>query len=190
MSQKRIMHFLSEIHEFFLDAAKEIQNGGAEYSESKKWLNIWWPADELQLIHLCTEDRLKAFYQEAEGLLQLVTKEKFIELPSLLIQDAIRLNQNLIKLPFQTEDLKINLSYNIWEFYQNFLIGIDIPIEETSSDYLIDRTSDTWSSWEQWCQEVIWYGNKKGAYLYTIQQMKAKVPISSSYSQQEIAGHH
>ena len=21
-------------------------------------------------------------------------------------------------------------------------------------------------SWEDWCREVIWYGNKKGAYLY------------------------
>jgi len=21
--------------------------------------------------------------------------------------------------------------------------------------------------WDDWCREVIWYGNKKGAYLYT-----------------------
>ena len=183
---------LLAINTFFIDEAKKIQNGGAEYCESKKWLNIWWPADELQLITLCTENRLNDFYDEAEQLLKLLLKEKGLDMPALLLHEAIQLNQNLIKLPFQTQDLGFQMSYNIWEFYQNHLIGIDIPIQEQSSKHFVDRTSEGWSTWEQWCQEVIWYGNKKGAYLY---KLRTSDQIdSSSYleqtSEEQISGHY
>ena len=117
-------------------------------------------------------------------------KEKFIEVPKLLLHEAIQLNQSLIKHPFQKEDLEINFSYNIWEFYQNQLIGVDIPIEEKPSQYLIDRTTDTWSSWDQWCQEVIWYGNKKGAYLYKLRSVENIPSYLAQTAEVQIAGHH
>ena len=84
------------------------------------------------------------------------------------------------------------MSYNIWEFYQNHLIGIDIPIEEQSSKHVVDRTSEGWSTWEQWCQEVIWYGNKKGAYLYKLKPSDQVVPSSNleQNSEKQIAGHY
>jgi predicted AlkP superfamily pyrophosphatase or phosphodiesterase len=44
---------------------------------------------------------------------------------------------------------------------------------------MIDRTSKTYTSWEQWYREVIWYGNKKGAYLY-----------GSEAVGRQLAGHH
>ena len=191
MEQVQSFTVLSEINDSFINAAKRIQNGGSEFCESKKWLNLFWPDDELQLINLCTENRLEDFYFEAEALLNLVLKEKFIEVPKLLLHEAIQLNQSLIKHPFQKEDLEINFSYNIWEFYQNQLIGVDIPVEEKPSRYLIDRTTDTWSSWEQWCQEVIWYGNKKGAYLY---KLHLSENTASSYldqnAEEQIEGHY
>ena len=191
MEQVQAFPVLSEIRDSFINAAKRIQNGGSEFCESKKWLNLLWPDDELQLIKLCTENRLEEFYSEAEALLNLMLKEKFVEVPKLLLHEAIQLNQSLIKYPFQKEDLEINFSYNIWEFYQNQLIGVDIPIEEKPSKYLIDRTTDTWSSWDQWCQEVIWYGNKKGAYLYKLHHSES---TDSSYldqnAEEQIEGHY
>ena len=30
----------------------------------------------------------------------------------------------------------------------------------------VDRERQSWWSWDDYCREVIWYGNKKGAYLY------------------------
>ena len=96
----------------------------------------------------------------------------------------------VLKIVEKPENLDIEISYNIWEFYQNFLIGINIPIEEKSSHYYIDRTSVTWASWEQWCQEVIWYGNKKGAYLYPIQIIGAQFLTHESAMEREIAGHY
>ena len=49
---KNSMPILSQIHEFFFNEASSIQNGGPEYCRSIKFLNIWWPADELQMIKL------------------------------------------------------------------------------------------------------------------------------------------
>lgn len=157
---------LSDVREFFRNEARKIQNGGIEYVHSKEWLNIWWPADEHIMIKLCVENKLGLFYQEAERLLERYLKETFLELPQQLLREFILLNSSLIKRPFQTEDLEVNLSYNIWEFYQSVLAGTRIPLENRRCTHHIDRTGVTWSSWEDWCREVIWYGNKKGAYLY------------------------
>jgi hypothetical protein len=181
---------LYEIHSFFISEAEKIQIGGAEYCESKKWLNIWWPQDELQLILLCTENRVNDFYQEAKQLLKLLMEEKAVEIPDMILEDSIQLNKALFKQPFQTEDLEIKLSYNIWEVYQNYLVGIDIPIEKAPVTYLIDRTSQVWSSWEQWCQEVIWYGNKKGAYLYRVKEQISPIIQTREVSINQISGHY
>ena len=157
---------LREMQELFEDRAREIQQGGHEYVPSDQWLNIWWPADEYMLIKLCIEGKLQDFYREAEGVLERTLSQKYLSLPEGLLHEAILLNQNLIKLPFQDEDVILDINYNFWEFYQAVLVGQPIPIEQRHSTYHIDRTSNTWSSWHEWCREVIWYGNKKGAYLY------------------------
>ena len=157
---------LGEVQSFFVDQAREMQKGGPEYTRSEEWLNIWWPADEYILINLSVEDKLHQFYEEAEGLLNSLLEDKFLSVPRELFHESIELNKSLIKQPFQTEDLVLDLSYNIWEFYQSTLRGRSVPLENNSCRYNINRTSITWSSWDDWCREVIWYGNKKGAYLY------------------------
>ncbi len=169
---------LSEVRNFFLGKAKDIQEGGAEYCRSEKWLNIWWPADEYMFIQLVVENKLDTFYDEIEKTFTHFLKEKFLDLPPALLHEAILLNKSLVKRPFQTENLTINVSYNLFEFYQSVLQGSKIPLAEKKSSYLIDRTSATWAHWEDWFREVVWYGNKKGAYLYT-----------NNFAEPEIAGH-
>ena len=161
---------LSEIKKKFVDKALDIQNGGLEYCESRQWLNIWWPADEFVLIKLCTEDKLQTFYKEAERVMKIFVQKNFINNSDNVLHEAIYLNQNLLKFPFQYENKTISLSYNIWEVYQAALRGIYIPLEDNSYHYNINIKDEKWLSWEQWCKEVIWYGNKKGAYLYNIER--------------------
>ena len=157
---------LGKIKSIFVDQATNMQIGGPEFTQSDEWLNIWWPTDEYVMIKLCVENKLQEFYREAETLLNRLLRDKFLSLPPDLIQQAVTLNKTLIKIPFQTEDVDVELSYNIWEFYRSVLTGRAIPLENATRKYHIDRTSTTWSSWDDWCREVIWYGNKKGAYLY------------------------
>jgi hypothetical protein len=157
---------LAEIRAFFEDEARKIQAGGPEYCRSEQWLNIWWPADEYIFIKLSVEGRLNEFYREAEQVLVRLLREKFVELQPELLHEAVTLNRSLIKQPFQTENVEVELSYNIWEVYRGVLQGDSVPLENDSKRYHVDRTSETWSSWDDWCREVVWYGNKKGAYLY------------------------
>jgi radical SAM superfamily enzyme YgiQ (UPF0313 family) len=170
---------LSEIQAFFREEGRKIQQGGPEYVQSKKWLNIWWPADEYILIKLCTENRIDAFYAEAERALEEFLAERFTVPPAPLLHEAMLFNCSLLKRPFLSSNLELELSYNHWEFYQSVLRGTPIALELHPTKYRIDRTSQKWSTWEDWCREVVWYGNKKGAYLY-----------GTIASASELAGHY
>jgi len=156
----------SEIQQFFLEKARDIQQGAPEYCYSKEWLKIWWPADEFILIRLCVEGKLEAFYQEARDIFDEILVARGVTIPPGLLLDSLSLNRYLLKVPFQKEDMEIQLSFRIWEFYQAIIHGKVPPLLEGSSTYHIDKTSQTWRTWDDWYREVVWYGNKKGAYLY------------------------
>ena len=56
-------------------------------------------------------------------------------------------------------------------------------------EYSIDRTSEKWDSWEEWCEKVVWWCNKKGAYLYeciTIGYPEAPMEQEAITTQQRI----
>jgi len=170
---KDIPALLSEIRLFFINKATSIQDGGVEFCESKRWLNIWWPADELILIKLCTENKLSKFYKEAEYILSNYLKEQDITDYQTILKESIFLNQSLMKLPFQEQDQDIHLSCNIWDVWSAVLKGVNCDLRKGDHFYRIDRTTFKWSSWEDWCREVIWYGNKKGAYIYNCRAVDA-----------------
>ncbi len=172
---------LSEILEFFTDKAIDIQNGGAEYCESKTWLNIWWPVDEYMLIKLCFENKLKLFYEESEAAIEKYLYDKNIKHPSALLHESLHLNQHLVKMPFENKNVHLNLSYNIFEIYQANLRGTPTLLKEGAYCYQINRESIIWSSWEDWFREVVWYGNKKGAYLYQCKAIPKDWVASNSH---------
>lgn len=156
---------LHRVREFFRSYARQMQKGGPEYVRSEKYLNIYWPADELILIQLIANREIDHFYSEALALIQARIGEEFSSLAPVL-EDAVRLNRALLKVPFQNNDLTIELRYNLWEYYHGVISGQEIPLQEHPTRFAIDRSSASWWSWDDYCREVIWYGNKKGAYLY------------------------
>jgi hypothetical protein len=161
---------LAHIKEFFNEKAVELQNGGSEFCESEKWLNLWWPPDELILIQLATENKLQDFYDQAEQVIGRFLDKKKIQGYQPILHESLRLNKNLMKLPLQDEDLELSLGYNLWELYRGALKGTDVSLEKGNFGYTIDRTTNKWPSWDAWCKEVIWYGNKKGAYIYNVKK--------------------
>jgi len=156
---------LTEIRQFFVEKALDIQGGGVEYCLSKEYLNIYWPVDELILIRLVFEGKIDKFFEEATTFLQKVI---LLEYPSIhpIIQEASILNKEFLKLPFQTSDKDIKLSYNIFEYYRKTVDGVECLLEEKPETLTINKTTEVWNTIEDYCREVIWYGNKKGAYLY------------------------
>lgn len=157
---------LKEIRDFFRAKAHSILVGGIEYCPAPEWLGIYWPADEYIFIKLCREGKLDQFYNEAFHALKDFFRKCRLPVEEKLLLEAILLNRSLIKLPFQTEDIELSLSYNIFEFYRSVLRMEAMSLEHRPMLCLIDRISECWETWDDWYRFVVWYGNKKGAYLY------------------------
>jgi radical SAM superfamily enzyme YgiQ (UPF0313 family) len=157
---------IAGVREFFRAKAREIQAGGEEYCHSPEWLDMWWPADEMMFIKLATTGTLDAFYLEARHALALFMGERGQARYLEALNAAVLLNKELLKRPFVKGDQDVELPWNVWEFVQGAVRDERVPLEEGAFAYRIDRTSEHWDSWEDWCKKVVWWGNKRGAYLY------------------------
>ena len=175
---------LGEIRDFFIDEARSIQKGGPEYVYSEKWLQIYWPADELVFIKLTAEGRFDAFYKEVSELLVDIVKSSGSVVPLDAVTDAIRLNHALVSQPFVSEDTSVSLRYNILEFWRGIREGRPVPLQEGAFSILVERSRSHYADFDRWCREVVWWGNKKGAYLYS--NRSGGQPVASD---RQLAGH-
>lgn len=156
---------LDELNSFFEQEACAIQKGCAEFFYSEEWLGISWPHDEYAYIRLSSENKLSAFYLEAyQRLCSLLAETDTAQPPWL--EEAISLNHFLLKQPMQYTNDTFHCTHNLLEALENVLQTGNATVENTPVSCLIERTSTCWESWEDWCREVVWYCNKRGAYLY------------------------
>lgn len=156
---------LAELAEFFMSEAARIQAGAAEFCHSAQWLNIYWPHDEYAFITLSAGGKLPALYREAELLFQELLESAGKEpLPEL--GEALELNRALLKHPFQDQAETLETSCALYGFYRGVVAGERVPLGSGRGTVTIDKKSETWGDWETWCREVVWYCNKKGAYMY------------------------
>ncbi len=168
---------IAEIRDFFLTEAARIQAGEPEYAYSADWLGIYWPADEYVFIRLTAEGRLDAFYAEARTLMMEAVRGH--DLPDGLLDDALRINRALLKQPFVSDTLRVPLDYDVIAFWRGARVGAAPPLARGPVVMEIDRGAETWTDFQTWCREVVWWGNKKGAYLYGARPLHT-----------EIAGHY
>jgi radical SAM superfamily enzyme YgiQ (UPF0313 family) len=176
----------AEILKFFEMFSREVQNGTQEeFYHSLECLDILWPPDEYIFIKLCRENKLERFYAEAEKIMmnfvigQDISPEPF--------REAVEFNRSLVKLPFQTTDLELTLNYNVLDIYQAAKLEEKRELKRGNYRYLIDRTTKSnsantnarWDSWEEWYEKMVWWCNRRGAYLY-----------GNVNPHQEIAGHY
>jgi radical SAM superfamily enzyme YgiQ (UPF0313 family) len=159
---------ISKIRKYFFDSALKIQNGGPEYKFSKEWLNIWWPHDEYMLLKLYKKNLVFDFYKESENLLlkQMITLDSKFSRFKNLISQSIMVNYEMLKLPKRDKNYEVTLNYNIIDFYKSVLVGKQTKLKKGKFNYRIERKSEKWLSNQDWAKKVVWYANKKGAYLY------------------------
>ena len=89
-----------------------------------------------------------------------------------ILAESIKINHLLLKQPNLKEDVEVECGYNIFEVYNQVIKGIPSAPQQKKSILLIDRSSQTWGDWQTWYREVVWYGNKKGDYLYGSQSLE------------------
>jgi radical SAM superfamily enzyme YgiQ (UPF0313 family) len=172
---------IAEINAFFESESQSIQKGGSEYVFSKEYLNIFWPADEYIFVKLTHEGKFDAFYQEAGKLLAETLSARHAGLPMDVIEEAIKLNHALVHQPFAKTNLKVKLRYDLLDYWNKVRGGEQALLKEQPMVVEIDRTSKPYDDFQKWCREIVWWGNKKGAYLYS--------PNATAITQ-ELAGHY
>ncbi len=172
---------IGAIGRFFAEEAEKIQNGGVEYVYSPEWLQIYWPADEYVFIKLTVEEKISAFYLEAEQLLLDVLRSGGFAEDELAIKDAVKINRSLLSQPFLSDKHTVSLNYDVINFWKDAREGRQSELERKPTNMIIDRSARSFSDLDDWCREVVWWGNKKGAYLYSVE---------SSPRGQELSGHH
>ena len=170
---------IGEIRDFFFEKAAAMQKGGHEYVYSEEWLEIFWPIDEYIFISLTAENKLVKFYSEAAELLDAFIAGRAEKHVREALSDAIRLNQALVKQPMVSDDISVETSYDIMAFYNAVRKGEKPSLLEKSTSNVIERSGKVYNDFASWCREVVWWGNKKGAYLYT----------NNAYVK-ELAGHY
>lgn len=169
---------LAEIGAFLEEEARAIQEGGPEYIFSSEWLGIYWPVDEYLFIKMTAENTFDRFYAEAADVLKGIIAATAPGADLAPLEDALLLNRNLVSQPFVSDDISIDLEYDLMAFYQNVRKNEPAALERIQNTVLIERSAKTYDDLQTWCREVVWWGNKKGAYLY-----------SNRTSEKQLAGH-
>jgi radical SAM superfamily enzyme YgiQ (UPF0313 family) len=152
---------------FFENQASFIQKGGEEYKYSKEYLGIYWPQDEYLFIELVLNKKINKFYEECFVLFREKLKKKGFSKEDInIFKESIKLNSSLIKKPFVKKDLEISLSSDLYPYVKSVLVGENKTLEKKKVKYSINRSEKSYDNLDDWLKEVVWYGNKKGAYLY------------------------
>ena len=163
---------LKFILELLDSEAESMTEGGSEFKHSKEWLNIYWPVDEYLFIHLVANSQLKSFYEELSIILESLILTSYGDLAvyyghssiASIIKESCDLNYRLLNVPGQDLSKKITLTWNIMDCYTSRISGTFDKLESTSITYSVTQ-SRSFSSFDEWLQNVVWYGNKRGDYL-------------------------
>jgi len=172
---------IAEINAFFHSEAESIQQGGPEYVFSREHLGIYWPADEFIFVKLTAEGRFDAFYAEAGRLLEETVGARSDGLPMEVFEEAIRLNHALVNQPFARGDLTLRVTHNLLDYWHKVRSGEPADLAEVAMAVDIDRTSKPYDDFQKWCREIVWWGNKKGAYLYAPRAVEVTPELAGHY---------
>jgi len=91
------------------------------------------------------------------------------------------LNRALVRQPFVRDDLVMRLNYDLLGYWNAARNAENATLVARPTVETIDRSSKPYDDFQAWCREVVWWGNKKGAYLYD------KRPNAV---EKELAGHY
>ncbi|UYN97351.1 MAG: cobalamin-dependent protein [Enhydrobacter sp.] len=180
-AEREAYPLIAEINDFFHSEARSIQEGGAEYVFSREYLGIYWPADEYIFVKLTDEGRVAAFYAEAGKLLAETLRARHANLAMDVIDEAVKLNGALVHQPFATENSRIRLRYDLLDYWHKVRNGEQPLLKETMIEVEIDRLSKRYDDFQKWCREIVWWGNKKGAYLYTPRAVEITPELAGHY---------
>jgi radical SAM superfamily enzyme YgiQ (UPF0313 family) len=156
------------VHQWFLEQARLVQQGGLEYVPSRKGLGICWPADQYALIRLATSRKTDEFYDEAGRMLAGLLAARVPDADAMPLLEAVNLNRALLRLPFEVDDLELDLGHDIWAMYCSALGGESLSLQSGVFRHRVERNKPLWLDWEEWFEYLVFCQNQKASYLYRV----------------------
>ncbi|MFL2771764.1 MAG: B12-binding domain-containing radical SAM protein [Rhodospirillaceae bacterium] len=156
---------IAEVGDFLRGHAQAIQSGSGEYYHEERFLNSFWKPDEIMVMRIVADGRIDQFYDESKRLLLEYVAASNIEMDELLIDEAIHLNKVLLKVPFVGEDLVVPLKTQVLDLWES-VVKVELNGGRASERVRVLRAKDQWQKLDDWCREVVWFGNRTGSYFY------------------------
>jgi len=171
LKDKKALKHVSEIFDMH---AKKITQGRSEFIYKEGWLDIYWPPGEYAYIELSKKGLLDDFYRESKEVIMGIVSEEFKP----LLEEAVKVNQYLMRQPFVKDDIHLDLQYDILNIYESLVNGeTNINLNKKPNRLNINRTDYIIEDWNKWMQEVIWYGHRSGAYMYKFESSLLKPKV-------------
>jgi hypothetical protein len=117
-------------------------------------------------IKLTAGGNFDAFYHEIRAILSDLVVSTVPHQSLEPLEDAILLNCASLKQPFVKDSLTVETRFDVASLYRGVLGNEPVQLRAVPTRLSIDRSSQSWDDFDGWCREVVWWGNKKGAYLY------------------------
>ncbi len=73
------------------------------------------------------------------------------------------------------------LFHNLLDYWRKVRGGEQAQLVEAPTAVDIDRTSKPYDDFQKWCREIVWWGNKKGAYLYAPRAVQITPELAGHY---------
>ena len=172
---------LHSIYEQLLGLANSIAGGGEEYIFVEEWLGIYWPVDEFMFIQYVIKDSLSGLYEELSEFLSDVLLASDIETfqhygrtsVSEFFNEACKFNFWLINGPSRSNEL-FKCNWSIPDAYTARLNGNFANLERRNEPSVYRAVNNKkYDNFSDWLQYVVWYGNKRGAYLVDYEEVKS-----------------
>ena len=97
------------------------------------------------------------------------------------LEDAVRINGALVSQPFINDDITVTIDYDIIGFCRGIREGHPRPLAQQRTNVEIRRSASYYADLNTWCREVVWFGNKKGAYLYNSRLVQVERQLAGHF---------
>ena len=164
---------IAEVAGFLRDKALAIQEGDFEYCLARQFMNSYWKPDEVMAMRIVTEGRLPAFYEESGRLLRRFLAGGALPVPDALLSDALALNLALLKQPNRRDDVTVALSADLIGLWRGAVLGQKRVLAPEPTEVVVLRSRRIWETIDDWCREVVWYGNRTGSYFHDFEVRSA-----------------
>jgi hypothetical protein len=83
-----------------------------------------------------------------------------------LLQESALISNLLVRLPFEGDDVEVDITHNIPQYVKSIILGNKTKLQAGNYKIKVIRAGTQLQGWSEWAKRVIWFGNRRGAYLY------------------------